>query len=357
MNVGGAVQMKITFLSPVSPDDLVRSSLPYSYMEVEVKSLDGKSHSVQLYTDISAGMSRLTAAHPICTNKTTEWVSGDHSAEAQWKYDVIPETSSSKPKEYAPVSSPTWPESSPPTTYGTETSYTLETKIPHTEKPVHAPQGHRPTKFSQTAQTPKSTPRAHRRSSLAKNGTSSPGGLAYHRVWRQQQLEFSEIDQQANWGYWYYATKNVAGLTYQSGADTAVRGQFLKNGYLANTQDTNYRAIDDNFPVFGFAVDLGKVSTSTVSTLFQLSLHQENCVQFEGANGIQSVPCMWTNYFSDETSAVSSPKSSCLVPISNPTMCCRSSTSTTILNLAAPRPALLTIKYRKTRSQRAVKTT
>ena len=64
MNVGGVVQMKITFLSPVSPDDLLQSSLPYSYMDVEVKSLDGKSHSVQLYTDISAGMSTVIAAHP-----------------------------------------------------------------------------------------------------------------------------------------------------------------------------------------------------------------------------------------------------------------------------------------------------
>jgi hypothetical protein len=126
---------------------------------------------------------------------------------------------------------------------------------------------------------------------------------------------------------------------------------------LANTQDTNYRAIDDDFPVFGFAVDMGKVPTSSVSTLFQLSLHQENCVQFEGANGIQSVPCMWTSYFSDETSAVSSPKLGCLVSISNPAIGCRSSTSMTTLNHAAARPALLTIKYPKMRSRRAAKTT
>ena len=57
MDVDGKVEMKITFLSPVSPDDLVRSSLPYSYMDVAVSSLDGSSHQVQLYTDISAGES------------------------------------------------------------------------------------------------------------------------------------------------------------------------------------------------------------------------------------------------------------------------------------------------------------
>ena len=56
MSVGGYVEMKITFLSPVTPDELLRSSLPYSYMEVEVQSMDGSTHNVQLYTDISAGM-------------------------------------------------------------------------------------------------------------------------------------------------------------------------------------------------------------------------------------------------------------------------------------------------------------
>lgn len=230
-------------------------------------------------------------------------MSGDHAANAQWAYDVIPPTASSPPKEYAPVPSPSWPESTLATTYGTKTAYTLQTSVAHTEEPKHGPKGQRPTKFSHTNKTPKATPRARR--ALFPRNSTTPGGIAYHRVWRQQQLEFSEIDQQANWGYWYYATKNVAGLTYQSGADVDVRGQFLQSGSLANTQDTNFRGIDDNYPVFGYAVDLGKVGNSSVSTLFQLSLHQENCVQFEGANGNQSVPCLWTSYFSDETSAVS----------------------------------------------------
>lgn len=68
MNVDDKVQMKITFLSPVSPDDLLRSSLPYSYMDVEVKSLDNSSHRVQLYTDISAGRWRTKAALLDSTN-------------------------------------------------------------------------------------------------------------------------------------------------------------------------------------------------------------------------------------------------------------------------------------------------
>jgi hypothetical protein len=43
-------------------------------------------------------------------------------------------------------------------------------------------------------------------------------------------------------------------MTYQSGADVTVRGNFLNMGDLPNTQDTNYRAINDNWPVFGFGM-------------------------------------------------------------------------------------------------------
>jgi len=55
MDVGGVVEMNITFLSPVTPDDLKRQSLSFSYLHVDVSSTDGKSHNVQLYSDISAG--------------------------------------------------------------------------------------------------------------------------------------------------------------------------------------------------------------------------------------------------------------------------------------------------------------
>lgn len=59
MDVGGKIEMNITFLSPVTPDDMKRQSLIFSYLDVAVQSLDGTTHDVQLYTDISAGKSPL----------------------------------------------------------------------------------------------------------------------------------------------------------------------------------------------------------------------------------------------------------------------------------------------------------
>jgi hypothetical protein len=48
--------LKILFLSPISPNDLLRQSAPVSYLSVSVASIDGKEHDVNIYTDVSAGM-------------------------------------------------------------------------------------------------------------------------------------------------------------------------------------------------------------------------------------------------------------------------------------------------------------
>lgn len=62
MDVGGKVEMNITFLSPATPEDPKRQSLIFTYLDVGVQSLDGAAHDVQLYTDISAGTFPLPAS-------------------------------------------------------------------------------------------------------------------------------------------------------------------------------------------------------------------------------------------------------------------------------------------------------
>lgn len=58
MNVQDSLEMNITFMSPITPNDLKRQSLVFSYLNVEVSSLDGRDHDVQVYADISAGWCR-----------------------------------------------------------------------------------------------------------------------------------------------------------------------------------------------------------------------------------------------------------------------------------------------------------
>ncbi|KAH9830721.1 uncharacterized protein C8Q71DRAFT_319596 [Rhodofomes roseus] len=63
----GHMNVTLTFLSPITPSDLVRQSLPFTYLAVDLASTDGQPHSVQLYSDI-----------------TGEWLSGDRSQEMTW---------------------------------------------------------------------------------------------------------------------------------------------------------------------------------------------------------------------------------------------------------------------------------
>ncbi|KAL5334087.1 glutaminase GtaA [Aspergillus crustosus] len=203
MHVEEAVEMKVTFLSPITPNDLRRQSLVFSYLNVSVTSLDGESHSVQVYADISA-----------------EWVTGDRSAIAQWDYGVTDD------------------------------------------------------------------------------------GVAYHKINRQTPLLFSEHRDQAEWGDWYWATNSGKGLTYQAGADTAVRGAFTSNGTLRNTNNSNYRAVSDDWPVFGFSHDLGSVDSST-GVLFSIGLAQSEAIQYTGnSTTLSSIPSLWTSYFHNALEAL-----------------------------------------------------
>ncbi|KAL2831158.1 hypothetical protein BDW59DRAFT_7533 [Aspergillus cavernicola] len=203
MHVGNMVEMNITFLSPITPNDLRRQSLVFSYLDVSVTSLDGQSHNVQVYADISA-----------------EWVSGDRSAIAQWDYGV------------------------------------------------------------------------------------TDNGVAYHKIHRQTPLSFSEHRDQAEWGDWYWATDSGASFTYQAGADVDVRGAFAKNGTLSNTNDANYRAISDKWPVFGLSHDLGSIISST-SVLFSIGLTQTEAIQYTGrSDTLTPVLSLWTSYFNSALEAL-----------------------------------------------------
>ncbi|KAE9367621.1 DUF1793-domain-containing protein [Stipitochalara longipes BDJ] len=204
MNVAGKISMNVTFLSPVTPNDLQRQSVIGSYLSVTVEAIDGGSHSVQLYADTSA-----------------EWTSIHNADTAQWSYSVN-------------------------------------------------------------------------------------NGVASHKSWRQTQSEFNADypDDAAHWGYWYWSTAATSALSYQSGQDIIVRANFLNNGTLPNTQDTNYRAINNDWPIFGFANALGNVGSSPVETLYTIVHAQQNAIYFDGASGNVSVPSLWTSYWSSDLALV-----------------------------------------------------
>ncbi|KAJ7904655.1 DUF1793-domain-containing protein [Mycena olivaceomarginata] len=172
----GPVDITVTFLSPVEPTDLVKQSIPFSYMAVSAAATDGKSHSVQVYSDISA-----------------EWVSGDNSLTVNW------------------------------------------------------------------------------------NSTTS-GSILTHQVQLQTPTVFGEVNDHTQYGSAFYSTPNT-------GADVTVRAQFINNGRLANTLDTGFRAISNNWPVFGLAHDLGTITTATTPVVFSVGHIRDPAIQYIVAGG------------------------------------------------------------------------
>lgn len=65
----------------------------------------------------------------------------------------------------------------------------------HTNEPIRAPElGFKPTP-ADNQPSPTFSP-------INVEDVAAAPGIAYHKVYRQQQLEFSEENQQANWGKW-----------------------------------------------------------------------------------------------------------------------------------------------------------
>lgn len=253
-SVDGKVGMNVTFLSPVEPTDLKRQSIPASYMNVEVFSIDGAEHKVQLYSDVSA-----------------EWASGDRSAVARWDFGTIKSAATKRDSN---------------TSFSTMQTVT----VPMSSITF--------SNLSTTASLPSASATA--------TGIAPASGITYHRFYRQDQQLFTENADQASWGDWIYACDHD-GMTYSNGGiDVDVRGAFIDNGTINNDLNTNYRAINDQWPVFAFALDLGNVGSSPQSALFTLTLAQEQAIQFEyEKEKVEQLPPLWTSYFSDELDLVS----------------------------------------------------
>jgi hypothetical protein len=62
---GGGVELAVEFLSPVEPGDSRRQSIPMSYVRVSARSMDGASHAVQIYMEITGDWAGSDAAQEV----------------------------------------------------------------------------------------------------------------------------------------------------------------------------------------------------------------------------------------------------------------------------------------------------
>ncbi|VDB91944.1 unnamed protein product [Peniophora sp. CBMAI 1063] len=115
--------------------------------------------------------------------------------------------------------------------------------------------------------------------------TDSTGGMVHHSITLSQQQTFVDISEQAEWGTMHYAALSDSSTTYRTGVDASCRGLFNDTGKLDNAQDTNFRAIDDQFPVFAVAQDLGDITATSEPVVWAIGYTRDPAVQTSSITG------------------------------------------------------------------------
>lgn len=252
-----------------------------------------------------------------------EIISGDRNNTAEWTYGIYPNGTATSFRPRAAAGEPDAQPASQPLvvakkekrdvvgdifqTFGTLVNYDgwMEA-VQHVDRllPLTPAYGN-PSVASPPDGLPPQTNTLVATQAAAPASNNATGGIAYHQIFRQTQQAWSEVNDQTEFGYWYYVTDNVASLTHQSGEDGVLRLEFVNNGCLNQSADPNFRNISERYPAFAFSKDLGNVTSTTQSTLFGLGLAQQYPIQFEGASNYAPQEAMYTQYFASDLDAVS----------------------------------------------------
>ncbi|GCE09241.1 glutaminase domain-containing protein [Dictyobacter aurantiacus] len=124
----------------------------------------------------------------------------------------------------------------------------------------------------------------------------SAGTLTTFTVTPHSPQVLSEVNDYPSWGTAVWATESQPQLAIQSGEDVVVRAFFVSQGTLNNTMDANQpRAINDRWPVFAFALNMGTVTERATSPMTLVLGHvREPAVSYLG----NPIPPLWKAYWS-----------------------------------------------------------
>ena len=112
--------------------------------------------------------------------------------------------------------------------------------------------------------------------------------FSHSNVYRRFRLLLREERRclKACWPFSDRSSFQSAATTFQTGGDTALRAQFINNGKLLGTLDTNFRAINNNWPVFAFAQDLGSVNAESQPVIFSVGHIRDPVISYITANAV-----------------------------------------------------------------------
>ncbi|KAH0587707.1 hypothetical protein H2248_006471 [Termitomyces sp. 'cryptogamus'] len=130
--------------------------------------------------------------------------------------------------------------------------------------------------------------------------TSTTTDVVTHQIQLEYPSPFSEVDNHAEYGSVFYSTSNAFNTTFQSGSHDDLRIQFLNNGRLPDSRDTAFRPIEDGWPVFGLAHDLGHISGPTAPIVFSVGHVRDPVIRYTSpGGGIQARSLYFWSHFLD----------------------------------------------------------
>jgi len=94
-------------------------------------------------------------------------------------------------------------------------------------------------------------------------------------------------------------------MTWQTSAIGTSRGNFSLHGKLENTSDTNFRAINNQWPVLAYALDLGNITKTSNTLVVGIGLIRDPVVSYRTAKTTQSLSHLWYSRWGDIGTAVS----------------------------------------------------
>ncbi|KAJ4485238.1 hypothetical protein J3R30DRAFT_3282917 [Lentinula aciculospora] len=131
--------------------------------------------------------------------------------------------------------------------------------------------------------------------------TTVSESIIYHQIHRSPPQYMTEQDNMASDPVVYHVTNVASTVTFQSGSDLDVRSQFLNNGSLNNTQDTDFRAIGVSWPVLAFCNDLGNITSTSSPVVWGIGLVRDGNIISSGNQTRR--PYFFTKY-QDSSSAL-----------------------------------------------------
>ncbi|KAF9259185.1 hypothetical protein L218DRAFT_1004159 [Marasmius fiardii PR-910] len=117
------------------------------------------------------------------------------------------------------------------------------------------------------------------RSNIAQWGTTD-SDLAIHKATLFPPTFMLETNNIAGDSTLYFGMASSSNSSWQTGVDDNVRSQFLFQGTLNKTQDTQFRAINDHFVVFAHAFNFGNITRSSTPAVWSLGLVRDPVVTY-----------------------------------------------------------------------------